>query len=141
MSSGIYNHHTGNHNRHSLRLPGYDYSRPGYYFVTICVHDRKEHFFGVIANGKMALNDFGYIVQNEVVKTEQMRPNIKIVEYIIMPNHCHVIYQICKSDTRRGTLQRAPTMGIAKLGLIPPKNNSIQTLATSGSPAPILIRR
>ncbi len=78
MSSGIHNHYTGYHNRHSLRLPGYDYSKQGYYFVTVCICDRKDHFFGDIANGSMILNDFGRIVQNEIVKTEQMRPNIKI---------------------------------------------------------------
>jgi hypothetical protein len=78
MSSGIYNYNTGYHNRNSLRLPGYDYSKSGYYFVTICTHDRKENFFGVIANGKMELNDFGSIVKKEIIKTEQIRSNIKI---------------------------------------------------------------
>ncbi|HEX2958640.1 MAG TPA: hypothetical protein VHO70_17520 [Chitinispirillaceae bacterium] len=115
MSSGIHNHHTDYHSRHSIRLPGYDYSKQGHYFMTVCIHDRKDHFFGVITNGKMELNDFGYIVQNEIVKTEQMRPNIKVDEYIIMPNHFHVIYQICNNDPRRGMLQRAPTIDITKI--------------------------
>jgi hypothetical protein len=62
----------------------------------------------------MELNDFGYIVQHEIIKTEQMRPNVKIDEYVIMPDHCHVIYHICHGgamggEHRGGTLQRAPT--------------------------------
>ena len=36
------------------RLKGYDYSQGGYYFVTICVNDRKN-IFGNIKNGKCIL--------------------------------------------------------------------------------------
>jgi len=46
MSSGIYNKFTGYHNRRSIRLRDYDYSRPGYYFVTICIRNRAERLFG-----------------------------------------------------------------------------------------------
>jgi putative transposase len=35
------------HHRRSIRLPGYDYSTPGAYFVTICTHHR-EYLFGEI---------------------------------------------------------------------------------------------
>ncbi len=107
MSSGIYNQYTGYHNRQSIRLPGYDYSRPGCYFVTICIHDRKQNLLGKIIENKMILNEFGFIVKNEILKTAQMRPNVKIDEYVIMPHHCHIIYHL--NGQRRGTLQRAPT--------------------------------
>ena len=40
------------------RLFGYDYSRDGYYFVTICMVD-CQCFFGRVVNGKMELNDIG----------------------------------------------------------------------------------
>lgn len=38
------------HKRRSLRLPGYDYGLPGYYFVTICTQNRLC-LFGEIAAG------------------------------------------------------------------------------------------
>ena len=40
------------------RLAGYDYSRAGLYFVTICVHDRTE-WFGRVTDGVVLLNDIG----------------------------------------------------------------------------------
>jgi putative transposase len=126
MSSGIYNKCTGYHNRRSIRLPGFDYSRPGYYFVTMCIHDRKRNLFGDISVvGKMVLNEWGIIVQNEFFKTEQMRPNIKIDSCVIMPNHVHVIINI--QGHCRGTLQRAPTESkTERFGK--PTSNSIPTI-------------
>lgn len=50
------------HNRRSIRLKGYDYSKTGAYFVTICAHNR-EFLFGNISDGKMILNDYGKIVE------------------------------------------------------------------------------
>jgi hypothetical protein len=50
MSSGIFNQYTGYHNRRSIQLQGYDYSKPRYYFVTVCIHDRKQNLFGDTGN-------------------------------------------------------------------------------------------
>ena len=49
------------HNRRSIRLPGYDYSQAGYYFVTICCHQR-QYLFGDIVDGVMELNPYGEII-------------------------------------------------------------------------------
>jgi len=46
------------HHRHSIRLPGYDYSQEGCYFITIVTHDR-ERLFGDITDGEMELSEFG----------------------------------------------------------------------------------
>ena len=45
------------HHRRSIRLKGYDYSKPGAYFVTLCVKDR-ECLFGDITDGQMHLNEY-----------------------------------------------------------------------------------
>lgn len=94
------------HNRRSIRLKGYDYSQAGAYFVTICTNNR-EFLFGEISNGVMALNEYGRIVEIEWLKTPEIRPNIELLEYIIMPNHFHGIVVI--DENRRGVLQYAPT--------------------------------
>jgi hypothetical protein len=47
--------------RVSLRLPGFDYSQEGAYFVTICVKGRQS-LFGKIIDIEMDLNEFGKIV-------------------------------------------------------------------------------
>ena len=61
MSGGIYTKYTGYHNRRSIRLKGYDYSRPGAYFVTICIHDRAQRLFGNVADGKIGAERCGNI--------------------------------------------------------------------------------
>ena len=84
-------------NRQSIRLEGYDYSKAGIYFITICVKDR-EPLLGRVEEGKMILNDIGLKVNDYWIITEKIRSNIKLHEYIIMPNHVHFIVEICRGE-------------------------------------------
>ena len=76
----------------STRYQGYDYSSPGKYFITICTKNRKP-YFGEVQNGKMILSDLGNYLQNEWLKTPDIRPDMNITpdEFIIMPDHFHAI--------------------------------------------------
>jgi len=74
----------------SARLPGYDYSQYGAYFVTIVTHNR-ENFFGEIVNGKMLLNEIGKIVLHCWNDLPNHYENIILDEFVIMPNHVHGI--------------------------------------------------
>jgi putative transposase len=96
------------HHRRSIRLKGYDYSQNGAYFITLCVQDRNP-IFGRIVNGEMQLNEFGAIARDEWQKTADMRKNIEMDEFIVMPNHFHGIIVIDDGINGTGTLQRAPT--------------------------------
>ena len=49
------------HHRRSIRLKGYDYSKAGLYFITICVQNR-DCLFGNVANDETILNDAGQMV-------------------------------------------------------------------------------
>ncbi len=93
------------HHRRSIRLKGYDYSQSGIYFVTICTKD-KEHTFGIIKNGEIALNKYGNIVKNEWMKTPKIRKEIELHRFIVMPNHIHGIVEIIDG---RGDRPVAPT--------------------------------
>jgi len=81
------------HHRKSIRLKGYDYSQAGLYFITICVQNR-EYLFGKIVNAKMELNDAGRMVATEWFKLTSRYDNIKLHEFIVMPNHFHAILEI-----------------------------------------------
>lgn len=81
------------HHRRSIRLPGYDYSQPGAYFITLCTHHREE-FFGNIVDGEMRLNELGKIAREEWQKTALIRAEIELGEFVIMPNHVHGIIMI-----------------------------------------------
>ncbi len=79
--------------RKSIRLDNHDYSTEGFYFITICCFE-KRCLFGEIVNNEMVLNAFGKIAFDEWFKTELLRPNIKMHEFIVMPNHIHGIINI-----------------------------------------------
>jgi len=81
------------HHRRSIRLPGYDYSRAGAYFITICTQNR-ECLFGNIVDGVMVINEYGMVVQKCWLETEYIRPGVKLDEYVVMPNHFHGIIVI-----------------------------------------------
>lgn len=86
-------------NRQSIRLQGYDYSCPGFYFITFCTY-RREHLFGEILNGKMILNRFGEVAYNEWIKTESIRDNVILDSFVVMPNHIHGIIEIIDVDNK-----------------------------------------
>jgi REP element-mobilizing transposase RayT len=81
-----------NHRR-SIRLQGYDYTRPGAYFVTIVTHQRAC-VFGEIAGGVIRLNGWGEIAHAEWLNTAVLRRETALDEFIIMPNHFHAIVTI-----------------------------------------------
>ena len=79
--------------RHSVRFRGYDYSACGAYFVTLCA-ERHRPFFGAIENDAMKSNWVGHIVEREWLRTADIRPEIELDEYVVMPNHFHAIVLI-----------------------------------------------
>lgn len=86
----------GDHKRRKqIRLQNCDYSQTGVYFVTICTHNR-EMLFGDIVDGGMVYTDCGKIAVEEIHHTNQQREkdNIFISDYVIMPNHVHMIVNI-----------------------------------------------
>ena len=95
------------HHRRSIRLQHYDYSAVGAYFVTICTFER-ECLFGEGVNGEIRLNDAGQIVQEEWLRTAEMRKNVFLDEFVVMPNHFHAILIL---DDGRGTACCAPYVG------------------------------
>ncbi len=73
------------HKRKSIRLKEYDYGKPGLYFVTICSY-KRELLFTDINNGEIILAEW--------FKTPNKKPNIRLDEFVVMPNHVHGIIQI-----------------------------------------------
>lgn len=80
------------HKRQSIRLKGYDYSRQGLYFVTICAQHR-ECLFGKIENQKIVLNDAGTMIEKWYGELMNKFADIKCDTMVIMPNHFHCIIQ------------------------------------------------
>ncbi len=86
------------HHRRSIRLPEYDYSSPGAYFVTICVQG-KECVLGEIVDGEMRLSEWGRIVDEYWDAVPEHYPEVRIDARITMPNHAHAIIEIMGDRT------------------------------------------
>ena len=74
----------------SIRLPYWDYSQNGWYFVTICAKNRVN-YFGQIKNDQTQLNNLGAITHQSWLAIPEHFPFVILDEFIIMPNHLHGI--------------------------------------------------
>jgi len=83
----------GGTGRHSIRLRGYDYRQPGWYFVTLCSQGRK-HIFAAAQDQHIRLNHIGILVQSCWQSIPEHFPEIQLDHFVIMPNHMHGIIVI-----------------------------------------------
>ncbi len=74
----------------SARLSSWDYSSPGWYFVTVCTKQMKS-YFGRIDQGSSILNKLGQTVYKYWSEIPQHHNNTSIDKFIVMPNHVHGI--------------------------------------------------
>ena len=83
--------------RRSIRLPSYDYSRAGAYFVTLCIRGR-ECLLGEVVNERVKLSDVGNFVKEAWEGLRMQYSYVELDEYVVMPNHLHGVIVI-PSDT------------------------------------------
>ena len=88
----------------SARVAWHDYNK-GVYFITICTKDR-ECFFGKISNKKMILSEIGEYTEEQVKTIPEHHPKTVIPQWVIMPNHIHMIVEIndCDNVVRKESL-------------------------------------
>jgi REP element-mobilizing transposase RayT len=84
--------------RRSIRLPGYDYTSAGAYFVTLVAKDR-ECLFEHAANRTA--------VERAWLALPATNSHVKLDIYVVMPNHFHGILWL--DGPRRGGSRTAPT--------------------------------
>ena len=94
------------HHRRSIRLQGYDYTRPGAYFITIVTQGRAC-LFGEVVAGEMRMNDAGRMVQQVWDELALFYEGVQTDAFIVMPNHVHGI--IILTGNVRATPRGCPT--------------------------------
>ena len=81
--------------RKNPRLEHYDYSTAGAYFITICTQSRRCLLSRIVGRGlapaEIQYTTYGQIAQEQLLLLEQRYPSLKIDQYVIMPNHIHII--------------------------------------------------
>ena len=110
--------------RKANRLANYDYSQNGAYFITICVKDRNPILSKIIFNSiypnEIMLSKYGLIVANEILNIENRFDNAKVLDYVVMPNHIHLIIQLdncsCSLGQIIGSLKSIATLQCKKIG-------------------------
>jgi REP element-mobilizing transposase RayT len=90
-------------NRKSIRLPEYDYSRLGAYFVTVSTQN-KQPIFGRINGYEVELSRFGKIATTYWQEIPSHFPSVELDAFIVMPNHIHGILWIIDSKSRPFTV-------------------------------------
>ena len=92
--------------RKNPRLKGYDYSRVNAYLITICSYNKK-HFFGHVIPGDMltpsvcSLSRYGEIAKQELLNLENRFPYLTIDNFIVMPNHIHILLSLHETNEPR----------------------------------------
>lgn len=76
--------------RRTLRLPGWDYSHEGLYFITVCTQNR-EYFFGDIVDGLMIPNEPGAMILKTWDELPKRFPFLQLDAKVLMPNHFHAL--------------------------------------------------
>ena len=86
--------------RKSPRIPGYDYSTNGAYFITICTKD-KNPIFGPVGADSISAR----MIKRTFLETMQKYPQVHSPIFTVMPNHFHAIIHIERAD-----MESAPTV-------------------------------
>lgn len=95
------------------RIPHFDYSSPGVYFITVCTANRAKMFWNgvgadIIRPESVPLSSIGEIVEQGIWNIHTHYENISVDKYCIMPDHIHLILSI-QSDGS-GRIISAPTI-------------------------------
>ncbi len=83
--------------RKHIRLPEFDYSNPGIYFVTICSY-QKKHTFGKTLDGQIELSALGEIVNKNWFKIPDHVYGFQSIEFCVMPNHIHGLIELNENN-------------------------------------------
>lgn len=95
------------------RLREYDYSQPNAYLITICTKDKRKVFWDSVG-ASIARPDYlplsvnGKIAEEAILNIPKYYPMISVDNYVVMPNHIHLLLQIHTDENGRAML--APTI-------------------------------
>jgi len=81
------------HHRRSIRLPFYDYSQDGWYFVTMCALGHKC-LFGKFADGQIQLYEYGRSIEKCWKWLAEQYDYVHLDRYVIITN---ILYEMKKS--------------------------------------------
>ena len=91
------------------RLKDFDYSSNGAYFITFCTFDKVNQFWtedGFTNLQDITLSSFGKIMQTAIENIPSIYPNVSVDQYVIMPNHVHILFTPLPGQTASSLLRQ-----------------------------------
>ena len=93
------------------RLPYFDYSTPGAYFITICTERRLPILSKIVGGGALDaphvhLTKAGQAVQRYILSGNNIS-GITVDKFVVMPNHIHIILLV--DETASDGTSKAPS--------------------------------
>ncbi len=102
-----------------LRMQGWDFTSPGWYFLTLCTQNMRS-VFGTIVNGRMHLNDAGRYADTFLREIAKHFPRAVVDEYVVMPNHVHGLLHLTEDGWDiHGYTARLEAFGKPVAGSVP----------------------
>jgi len=101
--------------RKTIRLKDYDYSTPGWYFITICTKNKEKLLCNIVGTDilggpKIIFTEWGMVVNEQLKYMSDFYSHIKIDKYVIMPNHIHLL--ICIMERKGPPGRSVPTNSV-----------------------------
>ena len=106
--------------RKPLRLPEYNYSQGGTYFLTVCIRRRICCLSSICVGGgaldapQVRLTAYGAVVREWIHGCHSIYSDLTVEKYVVMPNHIHLLVTLrdgpsgAPAPTERRTNQRIP---------------------------------
>ena len=121
--------------RKPIRLPEFDYSQPGAYFITICTQNRRCILSRIVGTGvldcpQIELTKYGEIADKYIRQLSDFYDHLTVESYVIMPNHIHILLFVKENrvETENGQSRT-------------PNNGQSEDIATASHSVPTNIER
>lgn len=100
--------------RKRMRLKEWDYSQSAVYIVTICIADRTHRLGSITEDDQVVLSDAGRMVEQEILSLPSRHPEVDLDEFVIMPNHIHLLLGLNLDLRRKATVSLSDVIGELK---------------------------
>lgn len=105
--------------RKAIRLKGFDYNDPGWYFLTICTKGKIKLLCDIVGTGlldgpQVQLTDYGVVADQQLRLMADFYENMKLERYTIMPNHVHLLLRLLETENGPSGRPVPTNSGIAK---------------------------
>ena len=105
--------------RRPMRLPSYDYSEAGDYFLTACTKGRKPILSSVgrddLGAPCVTLTRYGTIAEKFILTIPKTYDNVFLEKYVIMPNHIHLLLRLADTHVDGAPGSSRPTQMVPRI--------------------------